>query len=81
VRRYGLFTFDRGDAHPRVTGCPATHAAFTTLVEARAYMSENGVVEPKEVIKDGAGDTTPILNGRVFYAVAYGNRPGIYEDW
>ena len=76
-----LFTFDRGDAHPRVTGCRAKHAAFTTLEKAREYMSKNGVVEPKEVIKDGAGETTPILNSGVFYAIAHGKRPGIYKNW
>lgn len=76
-----MFTFDRGDAHPRVTGYNSTHAAFTKLVDARAYMREHGVVNPKEVIKDGAGETTPVSNSASFYAVAHGKQPGIHEDW
>jgi hypothetical protein len=58
--------------HPGVTGCPTKHAAFTMIVAARAYIHKNGVVEPKEVIKEGAGETTPILNSEAFYAVAHG---------
>ena len=49
--------------------------------DARAYMNKNGVTEPKEVIKDGVGETTPLRNNQAFYAVAHGNRPGIYPDW
>lgn len=76
-----LFTFDRGDAHPRVTGCDAVHKGFSTLMKAREYMSKKGVADPKVVIKHGAGETTLILNGDGFYAVAHGKRPGIRQEF
>jgi viroplasmin and RNaseH domain-containing protein len=44
-------------------------------------MKERGVTKPKEIIKDGAGDTTPTWNSKAFYAVANGTRPGIYSYW
>lgn len=72
---------DRGDAHPRVTGCPSKHESFFTIEDARAYMNRNGVTEPKEAIKDGAGETTPLRGSVAFYAVAHGKRPGIYTYW
>ncbi len=72
---------DRGDAHPRVTGCSSEHAAFFTLEDAREYMKSKGVVESKEVIKDGAGETTPQWDSQAFYAIANGKKPGIYEYW
>ncbi len=30
----------RGDAHPRVTGCPAVHKSFFTIEEARAFIED-----------------------------------------
>jgi viroplasmin and RNaseH domain-containing protein len=69
----------RGDAHPRVTGCKAKHGAFPTLEEARIFLrDEYGVTEPKEVFKEGAGETAPLLGSQAFYAVANGANPGIY---
>lgn len=70
-----------GDAHPRVTGCASTFKGFRTLEESRAYLNENGASEHQEIIKNGAGETTPIWNSEGFYAVAYGGRPGIYNYW
>ena len=49
--------FDREDAHPRVTGCPAEQQAFFTIDKAREYMMRKGVFQYKEVIKDSARDT------------------------
>lgn len=49
----------RGDAHPRVNRCYADHGAFPTLEEARVFMERRGVKEPKEVFKEGAGETAP----------------------
>jgi viroplasmin and RNaseH domain-containing protein len=72
---------DRGDAHPRVTGCPSVHKSFFAIQDARAYMNRNRVTEPKEVIKDGAGETTPLRDSQAFYAVAHGKQPGIYPYW
>lgn len=40
-------------------------------------MEEMGANNVNEVIKRGAGETTP-LNGKGFYAVANGRNPGIY---
>ena len=51
------------------------------IEDARAYMNEKGVTEYEEVIKDGAGETTPLQGGQVFYAVAHGEHPGIYRYW
>lgn len=45
-----LIVFNKGVAHPRVTGCPAKHRAFVKIEKEM-----DGVPEPKEVIKDGAG--------------------------
>lgn len=73
--------YNRGDAHPRVTGCPAKHKAFVNIRKAREYMKENGVAEPKEVIKDGAGDTTPVSGSAAYHAISYGKRPRIYSYW
>jgi hypothetical protein len=39
------------------------------------------VTEPEEVIKDGAGETTPLRDSQAFYAVAHGKRLGIYPYW
>jgi len=57
------------------------HKSFVTIEKAREYMKERGVTKPKEIIKDGAGDTTPTWNSKAFYAVANGTRPGIYSYW
>ena len=62
-------------------GCPSIYEGFVTLEEAQAYMSQNKVTEPREVIKEGAGETRPLCKRDTFYAVAYGKRPGIYTDW
>lgn len=63
--------------HPRITGCISESKACETLEEARAYMARKGETKPKEVIKSGAGETTPLgVNG--FYAVANGVNPGIF---
>ncbi|KAG9235622.1 hypothetical protein BJ875DRAFT_503914 [Amylocarpus encephaloides] len=70
-----------GDAHPRVTGCSSVHKAFVALEDAREYTKSKGVKEPKEVIKDGAGETTPPRGSQAFYAVAHGRKPGIYPYW
>ncbi|KAL1868930.1 hypothetical protein Daus18300_005766 [Diaporthe australafricana] len=67
-----------GDAHPRVTGCESIHKGFPTIEEARNYMFENRVPKPKEDLKEGAGETTPIPNSLYYYAVASGDKPGIY---
>lgn len=64
-----------------MTGCPSAHGAFLTIEDAREYMQRKGVTEPKEVIKDGAGETTPLRDSQAFYAVAHGKRPGIYPYW
>lgn len=71
--------FTRGDAHPRVTGCNAKLKAFYEIDEARAYLKEKKVMEPKVILKDGAGETTPLPGSKAFYAVANGRKPGIYE--
>ena len=47
-----------------MTGCPSIHEGFFTIEDVRAYMNRNGVTEPKEVIKDGAGETTPLWGMR-----------------
>jgi viroplasmin and RNaseH domain-containing protein len=67
-----------GDAHPRVIGCKAKHKGFDYLQEAKDYMEENGVKQPKLVIKEGAGETTPLPGNEAFYAVANGRNLGIY---
>ena len=64
-----------------MTGCPSVHEGFFTIEDAREYMKRKGVTEPKEVIKDGAGETTPLRASQAFYAVAHGKRPGIYPYW
>ena len=73
-----LNNFYRGDAHPRVTGCRSNHGAFDDLLKAQDFMEKNGVKQPKLVIKEGAGETTPLLGKEGFYAVANGRNPGIY---
>lgn len=72
---------DRGDAHPRVTGCESKHRSFYTLADARQQMKEWNVPNPLEILKHEAGKTTPLPNTEGFYAVAYGTRPGIYPSW
>ena len=72
-------TFDRGDAHPRVTGCAAVHKSFATIEEAREYMKEKEELNWTEIIKDGAGSTTPRWGSYAFYAVANGRNPGVYK--
>ncbi|KAK4075244.1 hypothetical protein Purlil1_12718 [Purpureocillium lilacinum] len=70
-----------GDAHPRVTGCSSKHKGFHTIEAAKNWMRKHGVKRPNEVIKDGAGETTPLPGSRAFYAVANGKKPGITEYW
>lgn len=41
-------------------------------------MKIRGVTEPKEILKEGAGETAPLPNKLAFYAVANGKSPGIY---
>jgi viroplasmin and RNaseH domain-containing protein len=54
------------------------YKSFVTIEEAREYMKKNGVMNPKEIIKDGVGSTTPLWGSDAFYAVANGRKPGIY---
>ncbi|KFY37956.1 hypothetical protein V495_06827 [Pseudogymnoascus sp. VKM F-4514 (FW-929)] len=70
-----------GDVHPRVTGCHAKYKAFLTAEAARAYMKKEGVAEPREVIKAGAGMTSPSWGSDAYYAVAHGKQPGITPYW
>lgn len=56
----------RGDAHPRVIGCNSKHKAFFTLDEAKEYMNENEITTYDEVIKEGAGETTPLWQDKAF---------------
>lgn len=44
-------------------------------------MKKNGILQWGEKIKDGAEETTPVLGSQAFYAVANGERPGIYPYW
>lgn len=44
-------------------------------------MNSEGVTEPQEVIKDGAGETTPVRGMQAYYAVANGKQHGIYPFW
>ena len=39
------------------------------------------MIRPKEVIKKGAGSTSPLRNSQAFYAVANGMTPGIHQYW
>ena len=64
-----------------MTGCKSDHKGFPTLPQARGYMNSKGVLEPKEVIKDGAGETAPIKGQEALYAVANGTRIGIKAYW
>lgn len=80
VARNRLIAY-RGDVHPRVTGCHAKYKAFFTTEGARAYMNKEGVTEPKEVIKAGAGMTSPSWGSNAYYAVAHGKQPGITLYW
>lgn len=73
-----LNSFCRGDAHPRVTGCKSKHKGFDNLQKAKDYMENNGAKQPKPVIKEGAGETTPLPGNEAFYAVANGRNLGIY---
>jgi viroplasmin and RNaseH domain-containing protein len=57
------------------------YKAFVTLEDAQEYMKEREVTEPKEVIKVGAGETTPLRGSQAFYAVAHGRKPDIYPYW
>ncbi|KAK6065238.1 hypothetical protein SCUP234_12653 [Seiridium cupressi] len=70
-----------GDTHPRVTGCVSIFKGFRTLGEARTYLEDRRASEPQEILKNEAGETTPIWNSMGFYAVANGERPGIYNYW
>lgn len=44
-------------------------------------MAENRVPKHKEDLKEGAGETTPIPDSHYYYAVASGDKPGIYKYW
>lgn len=44
-------------------------------------MESWGVKDHDEVIKVGAGETTPVKKKHAYYAVANGNQIGIYKDW
>lgn len=62
-----------------MTGCKAPDfKACVTIEEAREFMKNRGVMEPKEIFKEGAGETAPLPNELAFYAVAHGKSPGIY---
>lgn len=70
----------RGDVHPLITGfLNPGFCGFATLAEAEAYMKEKGVKDYKYEIKPGAGDTTPEIGQKAYYAVANGREPGIRE--
>jgi viroplasmin and RNaseH domain-containing protein len=64
-----------------VTGCHSVHKSFFTIEDARKYMEGKGVAKPKEVIKDGAGSTTPLKGTQAFYAVANGKQHGVHTYW
>ncbi|KAJ5661099.1 uncharacterized protein N7484_000471 [Penicillium longicatenatum] len=69
----------RGRAHPRITGYDDHKCTgHATLQEARSWMKEKGVAEPKEIITSEEEKTGPI-GGKGFYAVANGGTPEIYE--
>jgi viroplasmin and RNaseH domain-containing protein len=72
---------ERGDAHPRVTGCEASYKGFHELESARKYMTDKGFGKCREVIKDTAVDTTPKRKSTAYYAVAHGAMPGIKQFW
>lgn len=74
-----LNNFCRGDAHPCVTGCASRHKSFYNLQKAQEYMETNGLKQPRLVIKEGAGETTPLPGNEAFYAVANGRNPGIHS--
>ena len=40
-------------------------------------MKQKGAITVNEIIKSGAGETSP-LDGQGFYAVANGRNPGVY---
>jgi hypothetical protein len=61
-----------------MTGCRSEIKSCYTLQEAYVYMERMGATNVKEVVKSGAGETTP-LGGNGFYAVANGANPGIYH--
>ncbi|KAJ6125955.1 hypothetical protein N7471_010448 [Penicillium samsonianum] len=60
-----------------MTGCRSQSKSCYTLQEAGTYMESVGASDAQEVLKSGAGETTP-LGGNGFYAVANGANPGIY---
>ncbi|EEQ35658.1 conserved hypothetical protein [Microsporum canis CBS 113480] len=71
-----------GDTYPRIVGYSNPKLlAFSNLKEARKYMKGSGITEYKIDIKEGAGQTAPLLGHGGFYAVAHGRVPGIYLDW
>jgi hypothetical protein len=45
VEIYCTNLIERGEAHPRVTGCKAIYKIFLELESARKYMTDNGVSE------------------------------------
>lgn len=75
-----LIASARGDTHPHVTGCHSITGHFSELKEALEFMKKNGVKNPKLVIKEDEGETTPITGNKGFYAVANGENPGIYDN-
>ena len=66
--------------HPRVTGCKAQHCSFFTLSDAREYMRKNAG-NWVEVIEGEDVQTTPVRNSHVYYAIAFGRKPGIGTKW
>ena len=72
---------NRGDAHPRVTGCSNLFKGVRTLEEACEYMETHGIYHYRKEIKQTALDTTPRNQKDGFYAVANGKNPGIYPIW
>lgn len=71
----------RGDAHPRVTGTNAEYESFFTLETAREYLRGRGKSEWDEILKPTALQTTPTRDNFAYYAVAYGESPGIRRHW
>lgn len=72
---------DRGDAHPRVTGCDSKHQSFKTIEEAQNWMETEGVKQFKLAIKDREEGSTPSTENQTFYAVANGKEPRITASW
>lgn len=69
-----------GDVHPLINGYGRSlYKGFFSLEDAEKYMASAGIDNYKFVIKDGAGDTTPLRDQIAFYAVAGGRSDGIHR--